>query len=251
MFKITATNKWGDLQYSEAIDGTISYPMDESKIWVIKNPSFRCISYYKRNMPNAQIRKYKNVNYLLNTKAADAITGSGEVCVIKVITRTTNYFLLTIDSKRYIQNVQGGKDGTDGDTGNCIIREIKEELNINVKRSEIKQIGYWKRYFWQGILECNYGYIVNIFYSELTIDKVQHLIKNDLKVDEINIMDVSQDGLSETKYVLFVPEKMIEDLPDIIFEHDFTCQHRQVIHSILGLKKRYEMPHIREFYVKM
>ena len=42
-------------------------------------------------------------------------------------------------------------------------------------------------------------------------------IYDNLKDNEINIMDVSQDGLSETKYVLFIPEKMIEDLPEVIF----------------------------------
>jgi 8-oxo-dGTP pyrophosphatase MutT (NUDIX family) len=89
-------------------------------------------------MPNAKVKIYKKVPYLMSTAAYNSITGLGEVCIIKVISTSGNYFLLTIDNKKYIQNVQGGTEVKDGSIGNCIIREIKEELAIDIKYSEIR-----------------------------------------------------------------------------------------------------------------
>ena len=74
MLKINKSNSFGEHQYIESDNGTISFAsLKEDKIWTIQNPSQKCINYFKFNMPTIVLREYCKINHILSLPASNII----------------------------------------------------------------------------------------------------------------------------------------------------------------------------------
>ena len=258
MFSINNKNQFEQFQYIEDKNGTINYLTDERTIWTIKNPSENTIKWYSENLNSVILRKYLNNDYLMSSLAAEKIkeygSGQGEACIIKFSIKNENYFLLTIDNKPYVQNVQGLKEKNDKEEGDCIVRELKEECNISITKDQLKKIGEWSFTSSNNLVDSAWSAQTILFYIEPKFEQIQHLIKNiEFKTDDFTIIDVNSYDfkLDETKYVVIIPEKTMIDIPDSIFNHKFNNHHRECIHKLLRLSKSYSINYLNSFTVEM
>lgn len=258
MFSINNKNTFGDIQYIEDANGQLTYPTDAT-VWTIKNPSNECIEWYHANFPTIVVRTYQDNTYIMSQSASEKIKeygfGQGEACIIKFYHMGNPYFLFTIDNKPYLQNVQGGRDTTDAINGDCVIREIKEEVGIDISKSDITRIGEWSFLTKNNLVDSSWPASTTLFYSCVDFSKVAHLFANVTpNTDEPTIIDASSYTfkLDETRFVVCIPEKIIEHMPDMIVadkSYRFSGHHRECIHRILQLTKSYPVDYLHSFNV--
>lgn len=229
--------------------GPVSAPSFEEGSWLIKNPSNKC----KEKYPEAEIRMYNTSCYLFSKLAVKIPppNQNGEAVVIEVKIKGNRYFLMMADNKKYIQNCQGGKNKNDKNEGECILRELKEELNIKCDKTGLIKLGHWSFQF--DLLKWldNYSYLstTTLFYLNLPYEKVIHLdprkrLMSDNIKEQIIIYDAKlaySFELDETDFVYFilVPEGEgkceMESYPSKIGGKDFNDHHREVLRRLCGL----------------
>jgi 8-oxo-dGTP pyrophosphatase MutT (NUDIX family) len=249
-------NKFKNPQYLESEDGTISdFPKDE-EIWTIKNPSETIIKFYQENYPNVVLRKYLDNIYLMSSLAAEKIrpygSGQGSCCIIRFKYKDASYFLLFTDNKPYVQNCQGGALENENMV-KCMLRELFEEGKIIVKEKQLQEIGNWSFIMSNSLVDCSWKAETTLFFAELDYEQIEHLLTNELKEDDVTIFDASKYDfkLDETKFILTIPEKVMEDMPDKIMDRTFNGHHRECIHRLLKLSKSYPVNYLNSFIVNV
>lgn len=258
MFSINNKNTFGDIQYIEDLSGSFAHPVDAG-VWTIKNPSSECIEWYSTNLPTAVVRTYQYNTYIMSQSASEKIKeygfGQGETCIIKFYHNDTPYFLFTLDNKPYLQNVQGSREKTDSVDGDCIIREIREEVGVEISKSDITRIGEWSFLMKNNLVDSSWPASTTLFYSCVDFSKVAHLFTNvTLDTSEPTIIDASSYTfkLDETRFVVCIPEKIMERVPDMIVAdkpYRFSGHQRECIHRILQLTKSYPVDYLHSFNV--
>jgi hypothetical protein len=255
MLSISTINKYNDPQFIEDINGTYQYPTNVNTVWTIKNPSKECQTWYKKNCSDIELRKYADDLYLMSKAASEKIkpegNNDGEVCVIEFTYDNDNYYLFTIDNKPYIQNVQGCKEPFDIALGDCIIRELQEEIGLYTTKDKLRQIGYWSFMEINTIVNKNALSESKVFYLYTHFENVKQLFPKNLENDKVNIVDVKDIGLklNETIYILAIPKSIINVVPSIIGKNTFCNHHRECIHRLNGTKK-FNVDYLCSFFIK-
>jgi len=257
-FTIKNKNKWGDIMYQQKDDGFIE-PPDNQDIWTIWRPSL----HVKKLYPNNEIRKYGKDLFLLSTKASKVIPSiedaGGSAAILTFLVNGKRYFLCTIDSGKIIKNAQGGADYGESRI-DCLKREIMEELRIELRNEQCKEIGYWIFTTFNQIVNTKFKNKTNLFLVELELDQISHLIDNRIinSTEDMSIISTKEYDfeLDETKYVVIFPTEIIDTFPEY-FEYKiqdknkkiiWNGHHREVLLAILG-KSKFKTSYLLDFYV--
>jgi 8-oxo-dGTP pyrophosphatase MutT (NUDIX family) len=257
MLSIWKTNKFGDNCYIPSIGNSdIPLPIDEG-FWTIKNPTTDIIEHYSHN----NIREYNGNHYLLSSKANSVLSPHkdtfGSASVLCFEYKSKKYFVLTVDNKKYLQNPQGG--GNIGEEPcDAIIREVKEELNVEIMKEQCKEIGGWKFKNYNELVETEFLSTTHLFFIEVSFEQVKHLIQHELMPNELNIFSVEKYDfkLDETEYVIMISEDYLVQAPEKItlvkkegtVLHSFEGHHREAILRSIG-KTKYEIKYLLDFFI--
>ena len=257
-FVIKNKNKWGDKLYQQKDDGYIE-PPDNKDIWTIWRPSQQVKELY----PNNEIRKYGKDLFLLSSKASKVIPSiedaGGSAAILTFFVNGKRYFLCTIDSGKMIKNAQGGADYGESRI-DCLKREIMEELRIELRNEQCKEIGYWIFTTFNQIVNTKFKNKTNLFLVELELEQISHLLGNRILngTENMSIISVKEYDfeLDETKYVVIFPTELIDTLPEH-FEYKIEDKnikiiwwghHREALLSLIG-KSKYKTPYLLDFSV--
>jgi 8-oxo-dGTP pyrophosphatase MutT (NUDIX family) len=257
-FVIKNKNKWGDILYQQNDKGNIEPPEDKG-IWTIWRPSLQVKNLY----PNNEIRKYGKDLFLLSTKASKVIPSiedaGGSAAILTFILNGKRYFLCTINMRKMIKNAQGGADYGESRI-DCLKREIMEELRIELKNEQCKEIGHWKFTTFNQIVNTKFKNKTNLFLVELELEQISHLIdnRNLISTEEMIIISTKEYNfkLDETRYVVIFPTEVIDTFPEY-FEYKiqdknkkiiWNGHHREVLLALLG-KSRFKTSYLLDFYV--
>jgi 8-oxo-dGTP pyrophosphatase MutT (NUDIX family) len=257
-FIIKDKNKWRDTLYQEKEDGKLDPPVDVG-IWTIISPSLRVKNLY----PNCQTRKYGEHEFLLSTEASKVIPNiedaGGSAAILTFFVDGKRYFLCTMDSGKTIKNVQGGADYGESRI-DCLKREIREELRIELRNEQFIEIGHWLFSTNNQIVCTIFRNKTNLFLVELEIEQISHLLAGrvlngteDMIVISVNEYDFV---LDETKYVVIFPAKLISILPEKFdfIVNDKTIKivwnghHREALLRLFG-KSRFKTSYLLDFNV--
>ena len=244
--------------YQQKDDGFIE-PPNNNDIWTIWRPSLQVKNLY----PNNEIRKYGKDLFLLSTKASKVIPSiedaGGSAAILTFILNGKRYFLCTIDCGKMIKNAQGGADYGENRI-DCLKREIMEELRIELKNEQCKEIGYWIFTTFNQIVNTKFKNKTNLFLVELEFEQISHLIGNRIITNTEDMIIISTKEydfeLDETKYVVIFPTEVIDTLPEY-FEYKiqdinkkivWNGHHREALLAILG-KSKFKTSYLLDFYV--
>jgi 8-oxo-dGTP pyrophosphatase MutT (NUDIX family) len=175
----------------------------------------------------------------------------GEVCVIEFEYNSERFYLFTIDNKPYIQNVQGCKEPSDTVLGDCIIRELMEEISLVTTKDKLKEIGYWSFLEENTIVDKSVSSRSVVFYMYTDYENIKHLFPNGIKNNAINIVDAKdiQIKLDETLFIIAVPKTMMNDAPMIINNKNFNGHHRECIHR-LNNNSKCDIHYLYSFFIE-
>ena len=257
-FIIKDKNKWRDILYQEKEDGKHD-PPDNKGIWTIISPSIQVKNLY----PNCQVRKYGVHEYLLSTEASKVIPSiedaGGSAAILTFFVDGKRYFLCTMDGGKTIKNAQGGADYGESRI-DCLKREIMEELRIELRNEQCREIGHWSFTTSNQIIDTKFRNKTNLFLVELEIEQISHLLGDRILNGTEDMIVISTNEydfvLDETKYVVIFPTKLISILPEK-FEfivNDKTIKivwnghHREALLALLG-KSKFKTQYLLEFSV--
>lgn len=272
LFKILRVNNYGDRCYGEWDSRDecepLPPPVNRDGVWVIENPSMRCLRYYLKNDPKCQLRLYQDIPFLMNSGAQKSVPVQNRICksaacVVRFEAFGRRFYVLLIDDKQYVQNPQGGANA--GETGAMTAaREIHEELKIIVDPNEIKPIGNWSVKRQMQLVNCKIEVRSELFLLDATFSQVAHLIPPDVEntlKDTRNVVIVPVDRyqfkLDETEYVLFVPEDCIDHVDEFftlpkrdsgdVRYYNFRGHHREILHRLSKSKRRFFTKYLDSF----
>lgn len=216
-------NKFQNTQYVEDDNGTCDLPVTEV-FWTIKSPSESLKDSILQLIPGATIYTCSSGEYILSPKASTVIKeeGAGSGCAIRLSFYDPNgkkWCLMSVDNKPYAQHVQGIMDKGETDE-QCIIRETKEETNIDLSN---KVLIKWAKYSFLGgneLVDCHWPVETNVFCATLQWNDVSHLFPHPLVDNTINIVNVDEYDfkLDETQFILAIPEDVNILFPSTIEE---------------------------------
>ncbi len=258
MLQITATNKFGNHCYQESETGELDYPNDAS-IWTIKTPSAKCLEFYGNKFPLCKTRTYNNIQYLMSSQAYEKIPpekiSSGSACIVQFEHNEKKYFIMTVDNKKYLQNPQGSCNDNESSI-DCAIREVVEETNINLDKTNMKELGFYSFESYNEIIDYRNVVTTSVFYVTVPYNNVKHLLLTDPQNEMmiVNVHDYSF-SLDETQYVIVIPEQLIESHPDslkldkngVMVDHAFSGHHRQMLLNVIGSNKKYNTSYLSKF----
>jgi 8-oxo-dGTP pyrophosphatase MutT (NUDIX family) len=257
-FIIKNKNKWRDILYQEKDNGKLDPPVNKG-IWTIINPSIQVRYLY----PNYEIRKYGKHEYLLSTEASKVIPSiddaGGSAAILTFFVDGKRYFLCTMDSGKTIKNAQGGADYGESRI-DCLKREIMEELRIELRNEQCREIGHWIFTTYNDIVYTTFKNKTNLFLVELEIEQISHLLGDrvlngteDMIIISVNEYDFV---LDETKYVVISSTESIDTFPES-FEYKvqdknikikWNGHHREALLTLLG-KSRFKTSYLLDFRV--
>jgi hypothetical protein len=259
-FSIKHTNSWGDILYQQDDKGSIEPPVDKG-IWTIWRPSIQVKNLY----PNCQIRKYGKDLFLLSTEASKVIPSiedaGGSAAILTFFVDGKRYFLCTIDSvkKKMIKNAQGGADYGESRI-DCLKREIWEELRIELRDRQCREIGHWVFRTFNKIVNTEFINKTNLFYVELELEQISHLLAGRVLngTEEMIIIPASEYEfeLDETKYVVIFPTETIDtfsekfeyQIPNEKLKIEWNGHHREALLRLFG-KLRFKTSYLLDFNV--
>lgn len=240
MLKSNKKNRFGDNQYEESVDGTIMTP--EGLIWTIKNPSNDIQSRY----PDAIVRKYNDISYMLSKKALEVIPKSinnpytGSACIMTVGGRS---IILVADNKPYIQNCQGMRNEDEINPVVTMKRELKEELNISVTEDRFEEIGHWSFVNNIELIDAQISSKTILFHLTLSDDEISHITG---EIDTFQIIDYFND---EVIFVVVVPFDQLDSISENINGKSFNAHHREALRKFLNHDAKYNIEYLKEFHV--
>jgi 8-oxo-dGTP pyrophosphatase MutT (NUDIX family) len=230
MLSIVKVTKKGETQYTVGGDQT---PTGDT--WSIKNPP-EDFTY-----PNTIKRFYNGIPYLLSEKAAKSIPTEdteyhGCTCIIQV----ENAFVMVTDKKFYVQNCTGKREPHETDPRETMKREIKEELDIEVTHSRLKEIGYLSILRNYDIVDSKLKIKFILFFLNCFKEEFHRITWNfcHLKVVPVNY--------TEIRNVVIVPFDQLEEAPDYIKNKNFGGHHREILRMFLGRTKKYNITYLHE-----
>jgi len=257
-FIIKDKNKWRDVLYQEKEDGKLNPPTDVG-IWTIISPSIQVKNLY----PNCEVRKYGDHEFLLSTEASKVIPSiedaGGSAAILTFFVDGKRYFLCTMDGGKTIKNAQGGADYGESRI-DCLKREIMEELRIELRNEQCREIGHWLFSTNNQIVCTTFTNKTNLFLVELEIEQISHLLGDRVLngTEDMIVISVNEYNfvLDETKYVVIFPTKLISILPE---KFEFIVQdktikivwnghHREALLALLG-KSRFTTSYLLDFRV--
>jgi hypothetical protein len=257
-FIIKDKNKWRDTLYQEKEDGKLDPPADKG-IWSIISPSFQVKNLY----PNCEIRTYGEHKFLLSTEASKVIPSiedaGGSAAILTFMVAGNRYFLCTMDGGKTIKNAQGGADYGESRI-DCLKREIMEELKIELRNEQCREIGYWLFTTNNQIVCTKFKNKTNLFWVELEIEQISHLLSSRVLNGTEDMIVISANEydfvLDETKYVVIFPTKLISILPEKFdfIVNDKTIKivwnghHREALLRVFG-KSRFNISYLLDFNV--
>lgn len=251
-------NKWGDILYQQKDDGDLDPPEDIG-IWTIWHPSRQMKNLY----PNCEVRKYGKEQYLLSTDASKVIPSiedaGGSAAILTFFVNEKRYFLCTIDDGKYIKNAQGGADYGESRI-DCLKREIMEELRIELRNEQCREIGYWVFTSYNKIVYTKFKNKTNLYLVELEIKQISHLLGDRVIKETEDMIIISAKEydfiLDETKYVVITSTEPITTFPES-FEYlvndekvkiGWTGHHREALLSLFG-KSKFKTSYLLDFNV--
>lgn len=235
MFSILKVSKNGEIQYS--IGG---HQMPRGDVWSIKNPPDD-FTY-----PNTIKRFYNGTPYLLSEKAAKNIPTEeseyhGCTCIIKV----ENAFVMVTDKKFYIQNCTGKRESHETDPRETMKREIKEELDIEVTNTRLKEIGYLSIMRNYDIVDSKLKIKIVLFFLNCSKEEIHHITLNFCQLEVVPV------NYAEIRNVVIVPFDQLEEAPDFIKNKNFGGHHREILRMFLGRSKKYNITYLHELILKL
>jgi len=257
-FIIKDKNKWRDILYQEKEDGKYEPPTNKG-IWTIISPSIDVRNLY----PECEIRTYGDNEYLLSTEASKVIPSiedaGGSAAILTFIVAGNRYFLCTMDGGKTIKNAQGGADYGESRI-DCLKREIMEELRIELRNEQCREIGHWTFSSYNQLVGTKFKNKTNLFLVELEIEQISHLL-GDRVLNGTEVMIVISVNeydfvLDETKYVVIFPIKLISTLPekfefivnDKTIKITWNGHHREALLALFG-KSKFKTQYLLEFSV--
>jgi hypothetical protein len=257
-FVIKNKNVWGDILYQQNDEGYIEPPYDKG-IWTIWRPSIQVKNLYS----NCEVRKYGKDLFLLSSEASKIIPSikdaGGSAAILTFFVNGKRYFLCTIDGGKLIKNAQGGANYGESRI-DCLKREIMEELKIELRNDQCKEIGHWVFTTFNQIVNIKFKNKTNLFLVELELEQISHLLGNRVLngTEEMIIISTKEYNfiLDETKYVVIFPTELINTSPenfeynvqDKIIKIAWNGHHREALLAILG-KSRFKTSYLLDFNV--
>jgi 8-oxo-dGTP pyrophosphatase MutT (NUDIX family) len=259
-FVIKNKNKWGDILYQQNDEGNIEPPEDKG-IWTIWRPSLQVKNLYS----NCKVRKYGKDVFLLSTEASKIIQSvedaGGSAAILTFFINGKRYFLCTIDAlkKKMIKNAQGGADYGESRI-DCLKREIMEELKIDLKNEQCKEIGHWIFKSFNKIVNTEFKNKTNLFLIELELEQISHLLNGRIMngTEEMIIISTKEYKfeLDETKYVVIFPTETIDTFPENTvykvqeenIKIEWNGHHREALLRLFG-KSRFKTSYLLDFNV--
>jgi len=251
-------NKWGDIIYQQKDDGELDLPANTG-IWTIWRPSRQMKNLY----PNCKVRKYGKEQYLLSTEASKVIPSiddaGGSAAILTFFVNGKRYFLCTIDDGKYIKNAQGGADYGESRI-DCLKREIMEELKIELRVEQCREIGHWIFTSYNKIVYTKFKNKTNLYLVELEIEQISHLLNGRLIQESENMIIISAKEydfvLDETKYVVITSSEAIDTFPenfeykvqDKTIKIKWNGHHREALLRLFD-KSRFTNSYLLDFMV--
>ncbi len=233
---VYSVNTYGNVCYIESPHGTFMDLKADQGLWTIINPSDACISYYV----SLTYRRYGKNNFLMSTPAAQKIPKAGmhhgEITVIEY----EDNFLLVGDVKPYLMPCGGSKEDSDYQTpGSCAVRELKEELGIDVSLNLLKPIGRFET-LWANVLVGDYESRsrTDVFYLRAPLGSLAHLIIRPLQSNQPTIFEAKEYPfhLDETEVVVFLPRGLVELALERVAGRKLSgTPHYEVLRRLCGL----------------
>lgn len=239
MLSINATNKYGSHQYIEDTTGTVNITsLDNNDYWSIKNPSEDI-----QSLGIGKLRKYNDTNYLLSDKAYNYMyehtESYGATCALSFQDPTTDkeYFLIVGDDKRYLMNCGGGfKLGeTSEDT---VVREVWEELKINMTPYDLKPVSKVTTGFRDVLVDADFVCTTRCFYARPDYYSLSHLITSSIDPDSAYTVFKAEDckySLDETQIIVVIDRERLEEVPFVIEGKSFDGHHRKILYHLQGI----------------
>ena len=251
-------NKWGDIIYQQKNDGELDPPANIG-IWTIWRPSIQMKILY----PNCEVRKYGKEQYLLSTDASKVIPSiedaGGSAAILTFFVNGKRYFLCTIDGGKYIKNAQGGADYGESRI-DCLKREIMEELRIELRDEQCREIGHWVFTSYNKIVYTKFKNKTNLYLVELEIEQISHLLNGRLiqESEDMIIISVKEYDfvLDETNYVVITSSEAIDtfqenfeyNVQDKTIKIKWNGHHREALLRLFG-KSRFTISYLPDFIV--
>ncbi len=263
---IDAKNKFGNIRYKvcDSHDPNIAtLPADDGSFWTIQNPTLEVIKYYESHFPACRIRVYNNTPFLMSGSAYEKIPAPGVSTGASVILTFTDqekqYILLTVDNKKYLQNVSGSSNPNEKPEQTAL-REVNEETQISLRPGSLKKIGSWSFENFNELIG-NYRIIstTSAFSTLISVNDVRHLLPDDMnwRYDPITIVPVSQYSfqLDETQYIAIIPVEFLDNAPEALnlnknhalVNHTFQGHHREILHRLFKSSKHYDIGYLYSF----
>lgn len=207
--RVFSKNKFGDICYEENDTGTmIKLDILINTFCTIKEPSEN-IRGLLNTIDGSDIREYGGVSFWLSPLSVPIIPIEGDVegaaVLLIVVHESQKYVICVSDNKPYVQLPQGKRENTDSSLIETIIREVKEELNVDLSESIIEQIGKWSYSYTNTIVHTsNWKWRTVLFASVINYDVISHLFPNGILENEITISEYTE-NLDEIEQVLMIP----------------------------------------------
>jgi len=249
------TNKFGDIQYIETELQTESSvnvkDLDWNKFWTIKNPS----QNLKQVLFEANRRKYGENEYIMSIDAFNKIpsfgSGSGAVCVLSFDHEETGdkWFILTADNKPYFMN-SGGQGEPNESFDDCVVREVMEELKLELKETPPTLFAEFGFKYSNPLVDSSWETKTYCYHQHVNQSDIQHLILERLDPELSHKVFFTKDysfSLDETKMVLFVNWKKINEIPVKIENKSFDGHHKKVIFDSLLFENNINVDYLSSY----
>lgn len=245
---IVGQNKFGDRIYEQTDKQTdISFnELNPNEIWSIKNPI---------NIPDNELgenRQYDNDLYFLSKKALSVIPkygeGGGSICLLTFETDGKTFVIIVNDNKPYIMNCGGGKNDSES-FEDCAIRELHEELDININKEQLMPYAEWSYTYTNSLIRNCYWIVKTICYTvKLNYKQVKHLILDENKLCPINIYDVKDYSFSldELKYVIIIDKTKLEEFNGLEGKK-FDGHHKKMLLDLFHIKNNLDISYLKSF----
>ena len=246
MLSIIRTNKFGNHTYAVGTGDVAIADLDENVVWAVESPPVELVSQY----PAEQVREYNGVQFILSKKALTCLpqTTFGSVCILTFEFESKQYFLFVTDNKPYVQNVCGS--GEPGEMPKqCMVRELKEEIGIDVDPAELTPVGHWTFTNTNALVNYTAHTTSHVFVMNVDFHRIAHLITGSLSNTEPVEFTCEND---EIKSVIVIPERWFnsENLPDRLFGKTFGGHHHEAVRRLMGLRPKFDVSYLHEFQIR-
>lgn len=249
MLKVVAENQFGNKVYEQDSNGDHNYyDLPHDQFWSVLDPSQEMLNRF-------EYRQYGDTKVILSRKAAENIAtygnGGGSICVLWFKHNDTRYSIIVGDNKKYLMNPGGGKN--DGECfERCAVREVKEELNIDISEADLVPLAEWTFSFKNDMIgSCSWIMKTTCFSIEVGAQQVSHLFNVD-ELSPVNVFDdLKKHNLSETEMILVISDEGINVVEEFVNGKRFSGHHKKLICDLFGIENSIDISYLKTFkYLK-